>query len=223
MNKRQEVISQALRQRLRSLELRVQGIRAEDFGEFASFANAAFLTVEQHQQQNIRGEERPCAWMNTDVDCLVALRQLSCGKQIKTFPSQPPAVVFLERLSAVKNEPKERFNLLTARFANPLNFVLSSESATREHLLQRLMVQDRTRIELRSLNEIDSDDLLLKLNLIAVNAIYDSDLRFLDALNYYYELLPSLWHPNAQHPWLLISYLALYAQALKSSLRVYND
>ena len=61
---------------------------------------------------------------------------------------------------------------------------------------------------------VESSDLWLKLNLVAVYALRVPDLRFLDALNYYYELLPMTWQPQTQHDWLHISYLALYARAL---------
>ena len=59
---------------------------------------------------------------------------------------------------------------------------------------------------------VNSDDLLLRLNLCALYASRASDLRFLDALNYYYELLPAGWQPRGRNPWLLASYLALYAR-----------
>jgi len=59
---------------------------------------------------------------------------------------------------------------------------------------------------------------LLKLNLISVHASTAIDLRFLDALNYYYELLPVTVFPESQHAWLLISWFALYARALNSRI-----
>ena len=50
---------------------------------------------------------------------------------------------------------------------------------------------------------------------LALHASRASDLRFLDALNYYYELLPVGWQPKAtQHKQLLISFFALYARVL---------
>jgi hypothetical protein len=77
------------------------------------------------------------------------------------------------------------------------------------------MANDRARIEKNSVSAVASADLLLRLNLIAVHAARTPDLRFLDALNYYYELLPDGWQPkDAQHYRLLISYFALYARAL---------
>jgi hypothetical protein len=77
------------------------------------------------------------------------------------------------------------------------------------------MTADRTRLEKDSSRAVDAD-LLLKLNLISVHASTTSDLRFLDALNYYYELLPATLYPESQHPWLLVSWFALYARALNS-------
>ena len=49
---------------------------------------------------------------------------------------------------------------------------------------------------------------------IIVHASFTTDLRFLDALNYYYELLPSNWHPMSKHNWLLASYWSFFARAL---------
>jgi len=83
---------------------------------------------------------------------------------------------------------------------------------------------------------VNSNDLLLKLNLTAIqaliappivaaqidNASLTIDLRFLDALNYYHELIPANWRPHAQHHWLLVSYLALYTRALTAWLRRYE-
>ena len=78
------------------------------------------------------------------------------------------------------------------------------------------MTADRARIENNSPGAVNADDLLLKLNLISVHASAATDLRFLDALNYYYELLPVNWHPESPHARLLISWFALYARALNS-------
>ena len=79
----------------------------------------------------------------------------------------------------------------------------------------RLMAHDRARVEGRSIASVDADDLLLKLNLVAVHSRETDDLRFLDALNYYYELLPTNWVPRARHVSLVVSFLGLYARALQ--------
>ena len=41
-----------------------------------------------------------------------------------------------------------------------------------------------------------------------------TDLRYLDALNYYYELLPPAWYPESSHNWLRVSFLNFYLGAL---------
>ena len=92
---------------------------------------------------------------------------------------------------------------------------MPAEEAIREFILMRLMVSFRGRIEKGSMAAVDADDLLLLLNLVAVHATMTTDLRFLDALNYYYELLPAAWHPNTNHAWLLVCYLGLYTRALR--------
>ena len=77
------------------------------------------------------------------------------------------------------------------------------------------MVADRSRIEQHELHLLDADDLLLRLNLIAIYASFTSDLRYLDALNYYYELMPQAWYPKSLHNWLRVSFLSFYVRALE--------
>jgi len=78
------------------------------------------------------------------------------------------------------------------------------------------MVADRSRIEQHSLAVVNADDLLLRLNLIAIYASFTTDLRYLDALNYYYELLPSAWYPESVHNWLRVAFFSFYARALEA-------
>ena len=77
------------------------------------------------------------------------------------------------------------------------------------------MVADRARFEQRSLQLLNPDDLLLRLNLIAIYASFTTDLRYLDALNYYYELLPSDWSLNNS---LRMSFLNFYSRALATHI-----
>lgn len=154
-------------------------------------------------------------WVQSDTDCLTALRQLALGEPLNLATSQQPSTIqFFEQLQSARTHPDQRFQLLANRYACPLNFAAPSEKNIREHLLERLMVQDRVRVEKGLLAGVHSNDLLLKLNLIAVYAPRSTDLRFLDALNYYYELLPANWRPHVQNNWLLVSYFALYARSL---------
>jgi hypothetical protein len=150
-----------------------------------------------------------------DADCLAFLRHLSAGERLPLrAATHPPSETFLLDLNACQREPARRFQLLNARYSYALNFTLPAETEIREHVLLRLMVHDRAQIERASLAAINSDDLLLRLNLTAIAAALTTDLRFLDALNYYYELLPADWQPPAPHGWLLVSYYTLYAHAL---------
>jgi hypothetical protein len=82
-----------------------------------------------------------------------------------------------------------------------------------EDVLSRLMVQDRARLERQPVPSLD-DDLLSKLIVIGTEASTTRDLRFIDALNYYYELLSPIATPGTEHSWMFISFLQLYAQAL---------
>lgn len=159
------------------------------------------------------------AWVDADADCLASLRALSLGRALQLRPGRPaPLEPFLESLAASRNDPGERFRLLAERYSCPLNFRLPSEDAAREHVLARLMAQDRARVERETIESVNADDLLLRLSLVAVHASSASDLRFLDALNYYYELLPAGWQPRGPYGWLLASYFALYARALAARI-----
>jgi hypothetical protein len=157
----------------------------------------------------------PSSWASVECDCFTALQVLALGDHLSSTLVEPPSSVdFLRSLKAEGVDCEQRFKLLTERYSYPLNFITPSEDAIREHVLERLMVQDRRRLEGRSLSAVEVDDFLLKLNLVAIFASCTTDLRFLDALNYYYEVSPSHWRPHARNQWLLVTYLAFYARAL---------
>jgi len=154
-------------------------------------------------------------WRASALDCLTALRALAVDEPISSTQGEVSSPAdFVRKLKEAKNDEQLQFELLTVRYAFPLNFLLSSEYLVQEYLLERLMVQDRARIEESSIEAVSADALLLKLNLVAIYSSGTTDLRFLDALNYYYEMLPLTWQPQSRHKWLLISFLALYARAL---------
>lgn len=157
----------------------------------------------------------PEVWFEPVSDSLATIRALAAGEQVEcTETACPEEPRFFEDLQASIKDPQRRFELLTTRYRHPLNVAAPSEHRVREHLLERLMVADRARIEQHSLHLLDAGDLLLKLNLIALCASFTTDLRYLDALNYYYELLPSDWRPDTPHDWLRMSFLTFYARAL---------
>ncbi|MFN2576167.1 MAG: hypothetical protein ABR607_00590 [Pyrinomonadaceae bacterium] len=206
MNPREDVIARALDKRQGEVRDRVTGLTPAAFGDFADY-------VQSLQQSNPNSTLQSSA--AAQRDCLSSLRALSLSSS--QFHQTAPALnseAFLRLLEQHRSSSAERLRLLTERYVWPPNFSLIAEAEIREHSLSRLMVQDRAAIEKQSIARIDTDDLLLKLNLIAVHAAATSDLRFLDALNYYYELLPADWVPRARHGWLLASYLGLYARAL---------
>ena len=80
------------------------------------------------------------------------------------------------------------------------------------------MVQDRARVESGAIEIAVDEDVLLKLNLLAVYAAQTDDLRYLDALNYYYELFAERGEDENQRSVLFASYLGLYARALDTWL-----
>ena len=228
---RRRLIISALVERLQELcAVRLQQVEPERFGPASAFVAQARQSIagagsgDEPPVGALSGWARPRAWMETETDCLASLRALCLGQQVHARPAVgSPGVIepraFVALLEARKvGQMQERFRLLTERYPYPLNITLEGEEEIREYLLMRLMVQDRARLLKRPVNEIDSDELLLKLNLLALHAALADDLRYLDALNYYYELLPTQWGPKGEHPWLLVSYLTLYAHALAAQV-----
>jgi len=216
MSDAQELISNALTERLRELRAVVAQLVPADFGEMSTFVSGVQRLVAEAATDGVPNSLlEPTDWLASDSDCLDSLRKLALDESIRFQPGeQPQTEVFVRELRSTLNESDRRFQLLAQRYSCPLNFGLPTENETREFVLERLMVQDRSRVEMDSIRVAGTDDLLLRLNLIAVYAGQTSDLRFLDALNYYYELIPSNWRPHARHDWLMVSYFALYARAL---------
>jgi hypothetical protein len=165
--------------------------------------------------QQFRTWTAPTTWFESASDSLAAIRALAADEDFEYIKAAPPEESrFFDDLQASLRDPQRRFELLTMRYRHPLNVTAPSEHRIREHLLERLMVADRSRIEQHSLNLLDTGDLLLRLNLIAIYASFTTDLRYLDALNYYYELLPPAWYPDSPHNWLRVSFLNFYVRAL---------
>jgi len=182
----------------------------------------AYFVARLHKQldtavesQQFRNWTAPKTWFASRCDSLAAIRALAADDPLDCIEaSQPEEPHFFDELLASIREPQRRFELLATRYLHPLNVAALSEQRVREHLLERLMVADRSRVEQHSLQVLDADDLLLRLNLIAIYASLTTDLRYLDALNYYYELLPSAWYPKSVHNWLRVSLLSFYIRAL---------
>ena len=186
MDTRQQIIANALRQR--------------------------YDEVCKTTSQSLSKWSAPVAWFESRSDLLTAIRALAADEPVECIETSPPdESSFFNDLQASIRDPQRRFELLTTRYLHPLNVAAPSEHRVREHLLERLMVADRARIEQHSLPLLNRDDLLLRLNLIAIYASFTTDLRYLDALNYYYELLPSDWSPNNS---LRMSFLNFYLRAL---------
>ena len=167
------------------------------------------------EEQQFRKWTVPGTWFESTGDSLTALRALADDEEIECIEAAPPDEQgFFDDLYGSIREPQRRFELLTTRYRQPLNVAAPSEHRVREHLLERLMVPDRSRIEQGSIHLLNTDDFLLRLNLIAIYASVTPDLRYLDALNYHYELLPSAWYPESSHSWLRVSFLSFYVRAL---------
>ena len=213
MSAREDAILDALKRRLSDVRDRIAGLRPEAFGDAADYLKRLRQSL---SSENLSEDDFSLARAASDgADCVAALCAISLTSAPIDSTIQPvDAAQFLERLKQCRNDSEKRFCLLAERFSWPPNFSRSTEAEIREHVLMRLMVHDRARIEEQSIAGVDADDLLLKLNLLAVHSLSSDDLRFLDALNYYYELLPTDWVPRARHVSLVVSFLALYARAL---------
>jgi hypothetical protein len=229
MSMRTKIISQALKERFHEVTGEViPRLSTESAGcgvaPFISdvrqqLAGASLDRVSQFAE-SIR-EHR--SWMESEEEttfCAALFARALGYSQRLQAAEHPPIEPFLALLTESRADWKLRVRLLTERYVNPLNFILRQEKEVREFVLMRLMVQERARIKKGSVETINADDLLVMLNYVAVYAACGTDLRFLDALNYYYELLPMGWHRNAeQQAVLLASYLALYAGALAAWIR----
>ena len=216
---KQELISQACTRRLNEVRERVMAFQSERFGEGGFFVTSVkeVLRDTPEAKSRLQSFSAPSEWSAAGTDCLTSLRVLALhGADANSVEPYPAPEKFLDQLHAKIIARETMFDLLVERYAWPLNFSFSAEDPIREFLLMRLMVADRARIENASAAAVDADELMLKLNLLAVHSCTTSDLRFLDALNYYYELLPATLVPESQDAWLMVSWLALYARALNS-------
>jgi hypothetical protein len=193
-------------------------MRPDLFGDAAGYVTKLQQVIAESPTEQLAIPHFMAAnWMKVGDDAFGCLRDLSLGTQLSIDEAAGPAItanLFLQALVASPTDPIQRLFLLADRYSCPFNLGQSSENDIREYLLRRLMVNDRASIERDSIEAIHADDLLFTLNLIALHARSTSDLRFLDALNYYYELLPAHWVPRARHAWLAASFPGLYARAL---------
>jgi hypothetical protein len=150
-------------------------------------------------------------WMNCEATFLDSLRAIALGGKVEYQPSDTsPSRLLTADLNKLSSS--ERFKALCDRYRCPLNIGLPSESDVAEELLRQLMVPDRAKLEAGK--EFDVDFVLLKLNLAGIRAMVTRDLRFLDALNYFYELPKRSLTRLQASPRLLASWLCIYAQIL---------
>lgn len=150
-------------------------------------------------------------WTDCDASLPACLLSIGVGENIgwRTSTALPAALscADFKRLSV-----KDRLEALSVRYRCPFNIAVESESEIAEELLRQLMVADRAKLEAEA--EFEVNDVLLKLNLTAVRARVNHDLRFLDAQNYYYELPQRSLVRFQRSPHLLAAWLCLYAQLL---------
>ena len=169
----------------------------------------------------LSGPDAFCDWQTAPAlqwaDCDASLQEyliaIGVGETVACRRSAAEPIVWscadLKRLSV-----KDRVEALRIRYRCPVNIGARSESLIAEELLRQLMVADRTKLEAEA--DFDVDDVLLKLNLTAICARIKRDMRFLDALNYFYELPRRSLVRLRQNPHFLAGWLCLYAQLLCS-------
>jgi hypothetical protein len=149
--------------------------------------------------------------MNCDASFADNLRGIALTHNVERRPSGAgPETLFVTDFNKLSRN--ERIEVLCERYRCPLNIGLASESDVAEELLRQLMVPDRARLEAG--REFDAEMVLLKLNLVGVRAMITRDLRFLDALNYFYELPRRSLVRMRSNPSLLGFWLCIYAQLL---------
>jgi hypothetical protein len=152
-------------------------------------------------------------WVDCDGSLFDSLVSIGVGEEIPCRPAvvlpAPLDCSDLKRLSG-----SDRVNALSSRYRYPLNIGTPGESEIAEELLRQLMVADRVKLE--KARDFDADDVLLKLNLVGIYAGMKRDLRFLDALNYVYELPHRPLARFARNPQLLAGWLCIYARLLCS-------
>jgi hypothetical protein len=152
-------------------------------------------------------------WMNCDASFMDCLRAIALGRNIEHRPSDT-GPVGLSLVSFNKLASNQRSEILCDRYQCPLNIGLHGESDVAEELLRQLMVPDRAKLEAGA--EFDVDMVLLKLNLVGVRAMVTRDLRYLDVLNYFYELPRRSLTRMRANPRFLAFWLCIYAQLLST-------
>lgn len=152
-------------------------------------------------------------WINCEATFLDCLNAIALAVEFEYRPSDSgPAALSLMNFNKLSS--KERIGVLCDRYRCPLNVGLPSESEVTEELLRQLMVQDRAKLEAGA--EFDVDMVLLKLNLVSIRAMMTRDLRYLDALNYFYELPRRSLARMRVNPRFLAFWLCLYSQLLRT-------
>jgi hypothetical protein len=152
-------------------------------------------------------------WMNCNASFIDCLGAIALGRDIG-HRSSNTGPVGLSLVSFNKLASNQRSEILCDRYRCPLNIGLHAESDIAEELLRQLMVPDRAKLEAGA--EFDVDMVMLKVNLVGVRAMITRDLRYLDALNYFYELPRRSLTRMRANPRFLASWLCIYAQLLST-------
>jgi hypothetical protein len=152
-------------------------------------------------------------WMDCDASFADNLRAIALAHNFEHRPSDAaPERLCLGPFNRLPRD--ERMEFLYDRYRCPLNIGLPSETDVAEELLRQLMVPDRGKLEAGT--EFDAEMVLLKLNLVGVRAMVTRDLRYLDALNYFYELPRRSLMRMRSNPRLHSFWMCIYAQLLST-------
>ncbi len=154
-------------------------------------------------------------WMSCDRTPAETFATLSRGELPNIQRGQEPpeeATQWCDAMASANGE--ELMQGLLHRYACVLNFSQVTEEPIREWVLEKLMSPYRIRLHRGSLSSVEETLVCLMLNLVGVASLFDSDLRLIDALNYYYETL----FPNAgllsSNQEMTASFLGIYTQSL---------
>ncbi len=223
---RQRFLSSALRSRFQEVcELWPSRLTSSCERELSEFTgrvatNLRGADLNSFESPQVSGFTTRASWLKAEGNLASCLRDLACCRTIQVAESaatRPPANPDLN-----KSAPEARFQLLLERYSCPCNLLLESERDIREELLRQIMVPNRADLEKHRLEGRQHDDILLKLNLLALCSLLADDLRLLDALNYWYERIPGGWVSRGQHRWLLASWIGIYARAVASTALRYS-
>lgn len=176
MSMRIKLISQALKERFHEVvgevipRLATEGVDSE-VDALVNDVQRKLIYASLADVRNFTGDIRESvAWMESQDETTFRAALFACalGRPQHLRPVEhPPVEPFMELLTETRADAELRVQLLTERYANPLNFTLPEEKKVREFVLMRVMAHERARIEKGAIETVNVDDLLVMLNYVS--------------------------------------------------------